>query len=247
MKDHVLIQLKVVVERAVRPVRASRSRKRRMREELLHHLMAVYEEELKRAGDEEVAVEQARRRFGDPGDLTPDLRESVSRWDCLRYVLELGELYRPGESPLRSALRQLAINVVAMTCALPLVLPIMWLRGRIDEIGIVLRVLLVLCSFSAAFGFSLTLFGGKIGQVLCGRGPKRFMPKMVLYGLASLGVFPVLISLAYWGFLGSLASALSGLMLGCVVAPAAPLLFFVLARQMKVEIQHESRWADVEI
>jgi hypothetical protein len=70
---------------------------------------------------------------------------------------------------------------------------------------------------------------------------------MVLYGLASLGVFPVLISLAYWGFLGSLASALSGLMLGCVVAPAAPLLFFVLARQMKVEIQHESRWADVEI
>jgi ATP-dependent Clp protease ATP-binding subunit ClpC len=218
-----------------------------MREELLHHLTAVYEEELKRAGDEEVAVEQARRRFGDPGDLTQDLRESVSRWDYLRYVLELGELYRPGESPLRSALRQLAFNVAAMTCALPLVLPIMWLRGRVDEIGIALRVLLVLCFFSAAFGFSLTLFGVTIGQVLYGRRPKRFTRTMVLYGLASLTVFPVLICFAYWGFSGGLASALSGLILGCAVAPTAPLLFFVLARQMRVEIQQESQWTDVEI
>jgi len=37
--------LKTIVERAVRPVRASASRKRRMREELLTHVVGVFEEE----------------------------------------------------------------------------------------------------------------------------------------------------------------------------------------------------------
>ena len=57
MNESTLTQLKIIVERAVRPVRASTSRKRKMREELLAHVSGVFEEE----------AAQARRRTGRPG------------------------------------------------------------------------------------------------------------------------------------------------------------------------------------
>jgi hypothetical protein len=134
-----------------------------------------------------------------------------------------------------------------MTGALLLLLPLLWLRGRGGEIGVLLHILLVISLFSAAFSFSLALFGGRMGQILYGRGPERPRRTMILCCLASLAVFPVLTSLTYWSLLGGPASGLSGFMLGCIVAPAAPLFFFMQARQMKVEIQHESQWADIEI
>ena len=41
MNDANLTELKVVVERTVQPIRATMARKRRMREELLAHLVAI--------------------------------------------------------------------------------------------------------------------------------------------------------------------------------------------------------------
>ena len=58
MNGLTLTRLKVLVERAVRPVRASASRKRLMREELLAHVTAVFEEELARLADEQAALER---------------------------------------------------------------------------------------------------------------------------------------------------------------------------------------------
>ena len=55
----------VLVERAVRPVQAGPKKLTRMREELLAHLMAIYEEELARLGDESAARAEAIWRFGD--------------------------------------------------------------------------------------------------------------------------------------------------------------------------------------
>ncbi len=52
MDDVILQELKRVVEQAVRPVRATMARKRRMREELLAHLTAIFEEEAGKLGDE---------------------------------------------------------------------------------------------------------------------------------------------------------------------------------------------------
>ena len=43
MNESTLTQLKIVVERAVRPVRASFARKRKVREELLAHVSGVFE------------------------------------------------------------------------------------------------------------------------------------------------------------------------------------------------------------
>src|SRR6185312_9918372 len=49
----------------------------RMREELLAHLTAIYEEELARLEDETAARAEAIQRFGDPETLTLELQQSV--------------------------------------------------------------------------------------------------------------------------------------------------------------------------
>jgi ATP-dependent Clp protease ATP-binding subunit ClpC len=80
MKD-----LKIHVERAVRPVRASNLRKDRMREELLAHLTQIYQEEVARLANEPEAIAQARRRFGEPAEVTRELQASVPRWEQILY------------------------------------------------------------------------------------------------------------------------------------------------------------------
>jgi len=96
MNDMTLKELKTTVERAVRPVRATMVRKRKIREELLAHLMSIFEEELGRLGNESAALDQSRQRFGDPKGLSEELRRTVPLWDrCLSFLENSG--YRADE------------------------------------------------------------------------------------------------------------------------------------------------------
>lgn len=108
--------LRIHVERAVRPVRASGLRKDRMREELLAHLAGVFEEELVRLGDEQAAAQEAIRRFGAAQDVSRQLQAAVPRveqWLHTRVpgVSLLDRVFGPraGES-----LRQLAWRMVVV-------------------------------------------------------------------------------------------------------------------------------------
>jgi len=96
MNDTTLNQLKVIIESAVRPVRASTSRKWKMREELLAHVVAVFEEEAK-LGDERTALERAERRFGNPNALTGQLQESVPASDGIHCLWDK-LWFPPGEN-----------------------------------------------------------------------------------------------------------------------------------------------------
>jgi ATP-dependent Clp protease ATP-binding subunit ClpC len=96
MNESTLTPLKIIVERAVRPLRASISRKRKMREELLAHVVGVFEEEAARLGDEQAAVEQTAVRFGDSAEVTSRLQESVPAGDRVGRFFE----GRPGEAAL---------------------------------------------------------------------------------------------------------------------------------------------------
>jgi hypothetical protein len=96
MNESTLTQLKIIVERAVRPVRASIARKRKMREELLAHVVGVFEEEAARLSDEQAALARTALRFGDPADVTSRLQESVPAGDRTARFLE----GRPGEATL---------------------------------------------------------------------------------------------------------------------------------------------------
>src|SRR5262249_61466072 len=88
MNESTLTQLKTLVERAVRPVRASMSRKRKMQEELLAHVSAVFEGEAARLLDEQAALERTAQRFGNPAELTGQLQTSVPTSDFLQRLWE---------------------------------------------------------------------------------------------------------------------------------------------------------------
>jgi hypothetical protein len=134
-----------------------------------------------------------------------------------------------------------------MTGVLMFVLPLTCLRGRSGEIGPLIHILLVVCFFSTAFSFIFALLAGRMSQTLYGSRSNRPWRALILQCLASLAVFPVLTFLAYWGLFGNVAAGLSGILLGWILAPTAPLLFLLQARQMKVETEYESQWANVDI
>ena len=77
MNDTTLNQLKVIVERSIRPVRVSVALGWRMRRELLAHVVAVFEEEVARDGDEGLALDRTVQRFGSPVELAGQLQESA--------------------------------------------------------------------------------------------------------------------------------------------------------------------------
>jgi hypothetical protein len=111
-------ELRVHVERAVRPVRAFECRKLRTREELLAHLTSAYEEERACRSDDREALAEALRRFGEPAELTRELQASVPALEralCMPLrgfdrLLPVGRLIwePPGLSGRRRALRQAA-------------------------------------------------------------------------------------------------------------------------------------------
>jgi hypothetical protein len=110
MNDTILNELKIVVERAVRPVRAYLPRKRQMREELLAHLTAIFEEETKKLGDDRSALDQAKRRFGDPSELTAQLQDTFTRLHYFHFFKEKMN-FQPGY-PCRMSLPRLVFLCV---------------------------------------------------------------------------------------------------------------------------------------
>jgi hypothetical protein len=128
--------LKVHVERIVRPIRASGRRKDRMREELLAHLTATYQEEVKRDGDESAALARALERFGDPDELRRELQASVPLADRILFAEFLGHsryvafVRRLGKQPAESALRFAARVTLAVA--------VLW--GSVDALFIALIV-----------------------------------------------------------------------------------------------------------
>lgn len=79
-------ELRVHVERIVRPIRASVLRKNRMREELLGHLKTAFEEERSRTQSDAEAVQRAAARLGDSDALREDLQRSVPWYERLGHV-----------------------------------------------------------------------------------------------------------------------------------------------------------------
>jgi hypothetical protein len=110
MNEFTLTQLKIIIERTVRPVRASTARKRKMREELLAHVVGVFEEE--GLGDERAALERTALRFGNPTEVTSQLQDSIPARDSVARFWE----GRPGEATLSILLR-----LACVTSALPMV------------------------------------------------------------------------------------------------------------------------------
>jgi hypothetical protein len=81
VNDITLNQLKVIVERSMRTVRVSADLGWRMRQELLAHVVAVFEEEAAQGGDDNLALDRTVQRLGNPAELAEQLQDSAPKSD----------------------------------------------------------------------------------------------------------------------------------------------------------------------
>jgi hypothetical protein len=185
MTESTLTQLKVLVERAVRPVRASGGRRRRMREELLAHVSGVFEEEAVRLGDDQAALARTAERFGDPAALTGQLQEAVPISDAIdRFADRLW--FRPGESTLRRAVRY--VLVVDLYVVLLMLVPVGFVLWADWPAGVLLYGGSALVTVSA-FVFAFTFLADRLHLAVYGPvGPSWV--KVVLISVAAALIFP---------------------------------------------------------
>ena len=170
MNESTLTQLKIIVERAVRPVRASTARKRKMREELLAHVVGVFEEEAARLGDEQAALARTRERFGQAAELTGQLQASVPR------IEENLAGYGSGESALRLAALLAALAGALSLVLLGIAILIQVLRGQGSEWLTVARVPSLLAPlWGAFFVFCGTLLTFVMRQALLGPAGRSWL------------------------------------------------------------------------
>lgn len=238
-------ELMVHVERVVRPVRAGGRRKLRMREELLAHLTAVYDEERARLGDDALALHQAVRRFGNPAELTRELQATVPAVERVLNAPVIGAgwerrlghwfLQRPNESVVRHAAR-LAATVAGFVLIMVSLIPMLryatgvpWSAVRVDPaVAAVVTVL----------AFVATLLGIGFFRATTGRLATGVVLQAVVCGASLLAGGPVLLAALgalqpdnplWWNFLHARdwppAAALTGLFWLAVCAAALRVAF----------------------
>jgi hypothetical protein len=243
MNDAVPHQLKVLVERAVRPLWATTARKRRMREDLLAHLTAIFEEEAAKLCDERAALDRAAERFGDPVELSCELQRSVPWWDCLRSMLEPLSL-RPGESRRRLAGR------IARVAAIVLI--IVWVSidlGFVSGLSLMSGVLKVLYTVFLAVAMAAVAFrvysALRMGMYRAMKQRRRRL--LWFYVSLSLPVTPILILLWDWANTGDLKHSLMQIGSACYLAPVITLLLLLTARSLTDPVRHDEDWADLRV
>ena len=191
------------------------------------------------------AMEQAKRRFGDPSELSGQLQQSVPRWGRFCFLLEKPR-WEPGESLFHFAAKQVLLNFVGWAIVIAPFVPSLAAQWRIADTAKPLQVLAVVAVFMTAFSIAFQVFADRLARALFGSDSERSIRRAAWYCVASLAVFPVL-TLMYWPLGIDLATSLFYLRVACYLAPATPVLFVLIARQGAEQIRYEDEWARLQI
>jgi hypothetical protein len=241
----------VAVERAVRPVQASGKCKDRMREELLAHLTAIYDEEYARLGDEAAARAEAIRRLGEPAALTAELQASVPVKGWIDYQLERLFGWHAPESAVRYTFRlAVLILIFSVVLSTPVVLTIALTNSDFAIDGLTrLRIggtFLLVMSIDV---FLLGLLYYKMRDALLGRmevrrSPLRATCFALLFGLVLVASGPAIAVLA----LGAVVSNVWLLLPDFLVLGALGLGFALFYARVNgpAEIRH-TEWECLDI
>lgn len=87
MNEAVLQDLSAHVAQGIHSLPASGARKQQMQEELLAHLLDIYDEEFERLQDERAALDGAKQRFGRPDELRIELVTAVPTMERLILLM----------------------------------------------------------------------------------------------------------------------------------------------------------------
>jgi hypothetical protein len=238
MNESTLSRLKILVEQAVRPVRASASCKRKMREELLAHVTSSFEEEVARLGDEQPALERTVQRFGNPVELTGQLQGSVPMLDSIERFAD-GVFFRPGESTPRRAVRYALICAVGAFLFLFAIC--LLLRGQVGELPI--EVLWLTCPvvlISGWLGFTIVVLESSLRRSLGARKRRSWL----LFTLVLAGSTSVAMTLGFFTYGVSLKSA-SWLLVFTAGLPVV--LAWTLAPAFTTRKREHDEWASLQI
>jgi hypothetical protein len=213
-----------------------------MREELLAHVVGVFEEEAKLA-DEQAALARTQERFGQAAELTGQLQESVPPGDSFERFAE-NFFGGSGQSALRLAAR-FAVAFGALSIVVPLGIMIL-IDGQMPPGAQALPLLSIpLCTGFLSFCGTLLIHGMR--QALYGPAGRSWL-RAGLVAAAAWLIIPVTtfaISLAvtvdiqriFWEFVVPLLPI-------NVLAPAALVALLYL---FDSEGHHDREWARLDI
>jgi hypothetical protein len=246
MNESTLTRLKILVERVVRPVRASTARKLKMREELLAHVVDVFEEEARR-GDEQAALARTQERFGQAAELTVQLQASVPPNDRVHRFAEDLVGYGSGESALLLAAQVAALVGAFGFVFLGIAILIQVLRGQGSEWLTVARVPSLLGPlWMAFFFFCVTLLIHGMRQALFGPAGRSWLRA----GLTAAAAWILVPAMAFAVCLAVTADIPRSLWEVAPLLPHGVLLPVVLvavAYLVNSEGRHAREWAHLNI
>ncbi|MGE3244662.1 MAG: Clp protease N-terminal domain-containing protein, partial [Pirellulales bacterium] len=197
-----LAQMKFV-ERIARPVRAGVKRKRKVRDELLAHLTAVYEEELDRLRDPAAAMSAATERFGNPAELTAELESALPRSARREFYSEKWFGWRRGDSAARYLARSAAIVFVVLAVSLGLGgAAILWSNGWDSSAWIAIRPMLALVIITPLDVFAIGYLHFKLRDTIFG----VFGARRSKWRELALGMSIAVVALVSWLFFVALAA-----------------------------------------
>jgi hypothetical protein len=243
------IELMKIVERSVRPVRATMVRKRKMREELFAHLSAAFEEELVRRGDPKSALEHAARRLGEPRELARELEDSLPGYERLSAFVERWFQYRPSESVARYCVRQSGYSFCMLSAIFAMVTLGVYLRyGWIDAVQSTARVfgamILLTPPLQLVVGWAVI----KMRDAMFGALGSRKSPGRVL----ALGMLIAVAAELYLMGVAALARldmsvGLEAARVGGVISVVAAIAFGAVAYYTGRETIRDTQWALLDI
>ncbi len=253
MNEAVLLKLKTIVERAVRPVQATISRKKKIREELLAHVTAVFEDELPRCADEARALIRVEQRFGNPNELARTLQETVPTID--RIETFFGRLYQPHarESLLRRACRYGVISVVVhLSLALPSIVLILLFMAKPAALGKAASGIAIASIAYGAISFLITLLSNGLQRALFST-PNRSLLKggsILLISCLVPAFLPLDIAVALLPVLSVADATAIGFSILEASWPAfvlSPLALLAIAKLHSDEKRYVDEWAKLQL
>jgi ATP-dependent Clp protease ATP-binding subunit ClpC len=240
------IELKKIVERAVRPVPAGLDRKKQMRAELLAHVHSAFEEELARDADEQTALRQTRARFGDPAKLAAELRATLSRGNRFAFRIERLVERRMGESAWRCSLRRAMYLFAAHEAMLLLALPFFLIRPPGLQVWRTAYFVLCLATAVSTAVFTSSLLTIGLRATLFHRQGARFARFM---GICFLAI--ILVPLCEFGLFAAVSGEIRGSIWNARIAlpfiVLLPIGLSLLAWAIEREERYRSEWADLTL
>lgn len=245
MNDDVLTKLKAHVEKAVRPLRIGLLRKRRMREDLLAHIIEIYETETTKSDDEDNALHRTFERFGQPADIIVDLREGVSALEGVTWLIE-SQRFQPGDTWARLMARHLLAGCVWFVLVVPLAFQEFFQNGDVGELASGIRILGTVTGVLTIVASLLTLLSVNYSITMYSDYHTRSRMTACVTLAASLVVLPAMMLVIYWA-LGLGIPPEYMIIASFALTPVIPFLIVVMAKNVAGSINHEFEWAALRI